>query len=134
MKEPRILRRESETRLSGNLFGMNAGLQRILIAILICAGSLGLSYFTNDFSRLLVAIGIAYDLQTPEYGLLRLVMTDMLLQTIYFTFLTIWTGRTHLLLILAAVHFIDVVMCLRYGSPFLWASVVGAPIYFGAKL
>ena len=63
----------------------------------------------------------------PAYGLVRLVMTDMLLQTIYFTFLTIWTGRTHLLLILAAVHFIDVVMVLRYGSPFLWASVVGAP-------
>ena len=112
---------------------MNAGLQRILFLILICTGSVGLSYFTADVGRLLVAIGISHDLQTQAYAALRLVVTDMLVQTVYFTFLTIATGRVYLLLILVTVHIIDVVMVLRYGSPTLWASVVGSPWYIGAK-
>ena len=112
---------------------MSAGLQRILFLILICAGSVGLSYFIGDVVRLLVAMGVAHDLQTHAYAVLRLVVTDMLVQTVYFTFLTIATGRTYLLLILATAHIIDVVMILRYGSPTLWASVVGSPSYFGAK-
>lgn len=120
--------------MSGERPDMRARLRRLPLVVLICAGALGLSYFTNYTSGFLVAAGIAHDLQTREYVLDRLVLADMLVQSLYFSVLTFWTRRPPLLLIMVAVHIIDVVMFLRYGSPFLWASVAGAPSYFGAKL
>jgi hypothetical protein len=110
---------------------MRRKVKTIALLLAIVSGPILLSYFSPYILSRLIALGIAHDIQTPEYIRTVLLCVDLLLQILFFSFVAFAMKRFFPLVLQLLYCGTTAFMFLRYGSSTLYDSIVGSVIYFG---
>jgi hypothetical protein len=101
------------------------------VFVLTVVFPLALSLLTRFIVDALVAIHFIVNDEMNVMLRTAGVLVDLLLQSAYFSGLTLITENRYYLLVLVGYQFFIVFMFLRYGAPTLFSSVYGSIEFFG---